>query len=219
MKSKLFGWLLDLLYPPRCMLCHRLIEAKNASVCPKCMDALPEHDGAERHVPGAAHCVVTFFYEGTLREGFLRYKFEGRQWYAEQFGAWLAVTIRDKLAGKFDLITWVPVSRKRRRTRGYDQAELLCRAAARELGMEPLLMLEKQMDNRAQSSLTGAEQRFENAKGVYCAVQPERFSGKRVLLIDDIVTTGATMSECARVLRKAGAAEVVCAALATPRET
>ena len=219
MKSKLFEWLLDLLYPPRCMLCHRLIEEKNAPVCPRCMDALPEHDGAERHVPGAAHCVVTFFYEGTLREGFLRYKFEGRQWYAAQFGAWLAVTIRDKLAGKFDLITWVPVSRKRCRTRGYDQAELLCRAAARELGMEPLLMLAKQTDNRAQSSLTGAEQRFENAKGVYCAVQPERFAGKRVLLIDDIVTTGATMSECARVLRKAGAAEVVCAALATPRET
>ena len=85
--------------------------------------------------------------------------------------------------------------------------------------MQPLLTLEKCTHNRAQSSLTGAEERFENAKGVYRAVQPERFAGKRVLLIDDIVTTGATMSECARVLRKAGAAEVVCAALATPRET
>ena len=122
MKSKLLVWLLDLLYPPRCMLCHRLIEAKSAPVCTKCMEALPEHDGAERHVDGAAHCVVTFFYEGTLRDGFLRYKFEGRQWYARQFGAWLAVTVRDKLTGKFDLVTWVPVSRKRRRTRGYDQA-------------------------------------------------------------------------------------------------
>ncbi len=219
MKSKLLVWLLDLLYPPRCMLCHRLIEAKSAPVCAKCMEALPEHDGAERHVDGAAHCVVTFFYEGTLRDGFLRYKFEGRQWYARQFGAWLAVTVRDKLTGKFDLVTWVPVSRKRHRTRGYDQAELLCRETARELGMQPLLTLEKCTDNRAQSSLTGAEERFENAKGAYRAVQPERFAGKRVLLIDDIVTTGATMSECARVLRKAGAAEVVCAALATPRET
>ena len=213
MKSKLLVWLLDLLYPPRCMLCHRLIEAKSAPVCAKCMEALPEHDGAERHVDGAAHCVVTFFYEGTLRDGFLRYKFEGRQWYARQFGAWL------KLTGKFDLVTWVPVSRKRRRTRGYDQAELLCRETARELGMQPLLTLEKCTDNRAQSSLSGAEERFENAKGAYRAVQPERFAGKRILLIDDIVTTGATMSECVRVLRKAEAAEVVCAALATPRET
>ena len=219
MKNKLLCWLLDLLYPPRCMLCHRLIEAKDAPVCPKCMDALPEHDGAERCVPGAAHCVVTFFYEGTLRDGFLRYKFEGRQWYAGQFGKWLAVTIRDKLTGTYDLITWVPVSSRRRRTRGYDQAELLCRETAHALGAEPVRTLEKRTDNRAQSSLTGAEQRFENAKGVYCAVQPERFSGKRVLLIDDIVTTGATMSECVRVLRKAGAAEIVCAALATPRET
>ena len=139
--------------------------------------------------------------------------------YARQFGAWLAVTVRDKLTGKFDLVTWVPVSRKRRRTRGYDQAELLCRETARELGMQPLLTLEKCTDNRAQSSLSGAEERFENAKGAYRAVQPERFAGKRILLIDDIVTTGATMSECVRVLRKAEAAEVVCAALATPRET
>lgn len=219
MKGKLLDWLLDLLYPPRCMLCHRLIEAKDAPVCRRCMDALPEHDGAERYVPGAAHCVVTFFYEGTLRDGFLRYKFEGRQWYAGQFGTWLAVTIRDKLTGTYDLITWVPVSSRRRRTRGYDQAELLCREAARALGAEPVRTLEKRTDNRAQSSLTDAAQRIENAKGVYCAVQPERFAGKRVLLIDDIVTTGATLSECARVLRKAGAAEIVCAALATPRET
>lgn len=216
---KLLDWLLDLLYPPKCMLCRKLLDSGRQTVCPACLDSLPDYDGAEPTVRFAQRCIATFFYREPLRGAILRYKFSGSRAYAAQFGQWMAVTIRDKLAGEYDMISWVPVSRKRRRTRGYDQAELLCRETAHELGMQPLLTLEKCTDNRAQSSLSGAEERFENAKGAYRAVQPERFAGKRVLLIDDIVTTGATMSECARVLRKAGAAEVVCAALATPRET
>lgn len=219
MAHKLLAWLLDLLYPPRCMLCHRLIEPRDAPVCRSCLESLAEYDGAPPEVAGAEACVATFFYEGGLRESFLRYKFEGRRWYAEQYGRWLAVTVRDRLAGKFDLITWVPVSRKRKRERGYDQAELLCRALSRELGLEPTPTLEKTGHNRAQSSLTDAAQRFENTKGVYRAAFSDRFPGKRVLLIDDIVTTGATMSECVRVLKEAGAKSVVCAALATPRKT
>ena len=215
---KLLAWLLDLLYPPKCVICGKLLE-KQGPVCPRCLDSLPEYDGAAPQVRFTEAGAVSFYYEGALRESFLRFKFGGAAHYAAVYGAWMAHTIEDKLAGRFDTLTWAPVSRRRRRSRGYDQSELLCRETARELGMQPLLTLEKCTHNRAQSSLTGAEERFENAKGAYCAVQPERFAGKRVLLIDDIVTTGATMSECARVLRKAGAAEVVCAALATPRET
>ena len=215
---KLLAWLLDLLYPPKCVICGKLLE-KQGPVCPRCLDSLPEYDGAAPQVRFTEAGAVSFYYEGALRESFLRFKFGGAAHYAAVYGAWMAHTIEDKLAGRFDTLTWAPVSRRRRRSRGYDQSELLCRETARELGMQPLLTLEKCTDNRAQSSLTGAVERFENAKGAYRAVQPERFAGKRVLLIDDIVTTGATMSECARVLRKAGAAEVVCAALATPRET
>ena len=209
-------WLLDLIYPPKCVVCHKLLESSRAPVCPHCMDNLPEHDGADPHVRFADRCVATCFYEEPLRASIHRFKFGGCRQYAAVYGKWMAVTIGDKLAGKFDLITWAPVSRKRLKSRGYDQAELLCRALARELGMTPERMLEKHTDNPAQSGMSSAEARRKNARGVYRVTDAERVAGARILLIDDIVTTGATLSECCRVLRAAGAADVVCAALATP---
>ena len=74
------------------------------------------------------------------------------------------------------------------------------------------------MDNPAQSGLKDASARRANVLGVYEAADPAVISGRKVLLIDDVCTTGATLTECARVLRDAGAAEVVCAALALARE-
>lgn len=217
MAGKVLDWLLDLIYPPRCMICHKLLAPGEKQICPACDDALPEYDGADPQVRFCARCVVTFRYAGMLRESFLRYKFSGLRQYAGRYGAWMSVTIRDKLAGQFDLITYAPVSRKRKKERGYDQSELLCRAIARELGLEPVRTLEKRMHTAAQSSLNAREARAANVAGVYAPVEPARFAGRRVLLIDDIITTGATLSECCRVLLAAGAERVVCAALATRR--
>jgi competence protein ComFC len=216
--ASLGSWLLDLFYPPRCMICHRLLRSGEREICPGCLQSLPDYDGPEPQVRFAEHCAVTFYYEGRLRESFLRYKFSGLRQYAERYGSWMAGTIRDKLAGSYELLTWVPVSAPRKRRRGYDQAELLARAVGRELGLEPVRTLRKTVDNREQSGLGGAPERAANAAGVYVPAEPQNYAGKRILLIDDIVTTGATLSECSRVLRTAGAAEVVCAALAAPRE-
>lgn len=213
-----FRAVLDLLYPPRCIICHRFLEPGADPVCPACLGSLPDYDGPEPEIRFAERCAVTFYYEDKLRESFLRFKFSGLQFYAGQYGKWLAVTVRDKLAGRYDLVTWAPVSRARKRQRGYDQAELLCRAAAKELGAQCACTLRKKLDTPAQSGFHGRAARAANAAGAYEAVEPARFRGLRVLLIDDIVTTGATLSECARTLRTAGAAEVVCAALASPRE-
>ncbi len=209
--------ILDLLYPPKCILCGNLLPNSRACVCSACMDRLPEHDGADPHVQYADRCVSTFFYEEPLRESFLRFKFSGRTFYAEQFGDWMSVTIRDKLAGKYDLVSWVPVSRKRRRERGYDQTELLCGRICERLQTNPVLLLRKSRHTPPQSGISDASGRAANVRGAFEAIASAEISGKRILLIDDIVTTGATLSECCRVLLTAGAESVVCAALATPR--
>ena len=80
--------------------------------------------------------------------------------------------------------------------------------------MDPVSTLRKAHNNPAQSGLTGAEDRQANVQGVYECAHPEAVAGQRVLLLDDVFTTGSTLSECARILRGAGAADVVCATLA-----
>ena len=219
---KIFRGLLDLLYPPRCVFCRALTTVEGEGVCPECRETLPwTEDGAEKYGEGFTVCVAPLYYRDSVRESLHRYKFGGAEGFAETYGPLLAECIRTKLKlrGGYDLISWVPLSRARLRERGYDQAKLLARAAARALGEPFVPTLEKRKDVAKQSAAGGAEKRRANIAGAYRVPEPETVAGKRVLLIDDIVTTGATLSECARTLRAAGAAAVVCAALAsTPGE-
>ena len=108
----------------------------------------------------------------------------------------------------------MPVSEKRRKQRGYDQAMLLAMAAALSLDDVAVETLKKCKDTPAQSSLECAEQRRTNVVDAYEIVDPELVAGQRVLLIDDIITTGATLEEASRTLKNAGAASVVAAAVA-----
>ncbi len=207
--------LLDLLYPPKCMFCRRLLESSAGVVCDRCLTSeLPE---VERELPGIQHfekAVATFYYKEPVMDAILRFKFHGVSAYAGQFGKWLAVTVRDKLEGQYDLVSWVPCSRRRIWTRGYDQAYLLAKALAAELGMEPVRTLKKVRHNPKQSKTRDPSKRRANVLGAYRAFQPEAFQGKRILLVDDVLTTGATLSECGKTLLLAGSGQLVCAAIA-----
>ena len=115
-------------------------------------------------------------------------------------------------------MTYVPVSKKRRRERGYDQSYLFAREACRCWNTAPETLLCKTRDNAAQSSLSSREERQKNVVGAYAAANKDKIKGRRILLIDDILTTGATLRETAKVLREAGAEAVVCATLAAADE-
>jgi predicted amidophosphoribosyltransferase len=93
---------------------------------------------------------------------------------------------------------------------------ILGKAAALELGAVAVGILQKIQNNPAQSSLESAKERKRNVRGVYTVKDPELVREKRILLIDDVVTTGATLEEASRTLLRAGAKSVVCAALAHP---
>ena len=152
-------------------------------------------------------------YTGDVRKSLHRYKFGKARHYAAVYGRLLAMRILRDLP-QADIITWVPVSRKRLRQRGYDQVRLLAEAVSPELGIPAEPLLNKFRDNQPNSGLKTPEERRANVLGAYKAVGQEHFRGKRVLLLDDIITTGATASECARVLLTAGAEEVIFAAVA-----
>ena len=208
--------LLDLFFPPKCPFCGKVLD--HAGICPACEKALPwtEEGAGVRELSGGVRCAAPLWYEGKVREGLLRFKFQGARAAAGPLGELVARCAAERFSGAFDVVTWVPVSRRRLRSRGYDQARLLAESACRLWEVRPAQLLQKITDNPAQSGLTEEAARRANVLGVYEAAEPERIQGCRILLVDDICTTGATLAECARTLRDAGAADVmcVCAALA-----
>ena len=208
--------LLNLLYPPRCPFCDQLVPGDEPALCPQCARSLPRAEGTFS-AEGFDTGVFLLYYEGTVRESLLRYKFSGCAAYSRVYGEMLAQYVAEALSGDFDLVSYVPVSRRRRALRGYDQAKLLAQRVAEVYHVRPATTLTKIRHNPAQSSMKDARARRRNVHGVYRAVHPEAFAGRRVLLLDDISTTGATLSEAARTLRVAGAEKVVCAVLAKPR--
>jgi ComF family protein len=216
---KLLETFLNLLFPPKCPFCGKVQD--EPGICPECEKHLPwiEEKDAVRVLPGGLRCAGALWYQDLTRDGLLRLKFQGAASAAEPMGELIARCAAEQFSGEFDTVTWTPVSRKRLRKRGYDQAELLARSACRLWDTAPVRLLNKTVNNPAQSGLNDAAARRANVLGVYQSADPAATKDKRILLIDDICTTGSTLSECARVLREAGAAEVVCATVAlTPPE-
>lgn len=205
---------LDLLYPPKCPFCGGTGTSGQTGPCPRCQDAPFWLEGGQAVVKGRdfVRCACAAWYQEPLRTAVKRFKFSNQPQYAA-YGAVLAQTIRTYLPGSYDLLSWVPVSPATLKHRGYDQARLLAQEAAQVLNREAVPLLAKTGHNRPQSSLAHGEQRWKNVAGVYTVPHPEEVTGQRILLIDDILTTGATLNEAARTLRQAGAAQVVCATL------
>ena len=207
--------LLDLLFPPRCALCG---EHGVHGVCAACEKALPWCETPYHERTGIGKCLAPLRYEGAVRESLLRFKFRGGRGNAEGYGKILSQCVAEHFGGEFDLVTYVPVSEKRRRERGYDQTYLLARETCRAWDTSPVTLLRKTRHTPAQSTLKTPEERKANVLGVYEAVNAEQIADARILLIDDILTTGATLRECVRVLREAGAHSVLCATLAASDE-
>jgi len=195
------------LFPPKCVFCRRVLEKDG--VCDKCRDTLPykipqESKENVMFVDGVWSC---FRYKGDVKNAIIRYKFAGLSKYSVDFSEYLEECINSNLAGKYDIISWVPLSKKRKRSRGYDQAKLLAAETCRRIGSEPVRTLVKCRDSSPQSRQTDAAGRRANVLGAY-EIATADVSGKRIILIDDVFTTGSTVSECARVLKTSGAEKV-----------
>lgn len=211
-------WLLDLLFPPKCAFCRALLEQSGDGVCPACRRALPWSDEKPRKCTFIRGYVAPLYYEEKVRRSVLRYKFENSPALGNTFGGLIAEKLRKEPDMTWDMITWVPLSRRRERDRGYDQARLLAESAAAALNTRAVPLLRKERNAPPQSHLRTPEARRANVSGCYSLLPATGVEGKRILLVDDVITTGATVSECARMLMLAGASEVRAAALACRRK-
>lgn len=179
-----------------CGKCGRVL-ANEAEFCDTCIRN-------ERAFVRARSCYV---YEGAPKKFVYRLKFGGRRYLA----AFIAEAMVDRYLDcgfECDCVVAVPLSAKRKRKRGYNQSELIAEELSSRLKL-PLIdgALVKTKENKPQTKLTKRE-REENVRGVYEVTSPEAFKGRRVLVIDDVMTTGATLGEVSRVLYKAKARSV-----------
>jgi ComF family protein len=146
-------------------------------------------------------------YDNELRQLIVLLKYSGVRSLARPLGDWLAVALADcPWRGEADVIVPVPLHPRRERARGYNQAELIARELARWLG-KPVKTdwLARVKDTPSQTGLTPA-QRIENVQGAFSA--RDKVDKARILLVDDVCTTGATLNACARALKRAGAESV-----------
>lgn len=221
---KLISRAVSLIFPRRCAICGRV--TGSAAVCPTCETALPVVKPPVCRVCGREkkycvcgnrrfafdRCVTPFYYEDGAKKGVLRLKFGGKTDAASVFAAYAADIVQKEYAGiPFDFITAVPLARREAKKRGFNQSEELARALSKKLGIKYCNALRKPMDIKPQRRCSASE-RWENVAGAFEA--EGQAAGKTVLLVDDIITTGATLHECAKALKQAGAAGVYCAAIA-----
>ena len=212
--NPLMDYFLHLVFPPKCMFCRELLRDEDAVYCDKCFGSLPEFEGTDPMVPGFDQAIATFHYREPIRYTILRYKFYGMKVYGPIFAKWMAVSVRDKLKAPCDIVSWVPCSTLRRWKRGYDQAEILARSLAKELDLPVLPVLQKVRHNPAQSGIGDPARRKANVLNAYKVCDAQAIAGKSILLVDDVLTTGATLSECGKLLRLSRCSGLSCAVIA-----
>ena len=213
--NRVIHYIKQWLFPPKCILCMGLLEEEQTDICHRCRMETDEYPQGKLKLQFVDRVAAVWYYKGNVRGSLHRFKFRQGRFLAEPYGKLMAMkALREDLA-EAELVTWVPISPIRKLFRGYDQDQLLAEVIARELGLDCVPLLKKIRHNRPQSGIEGYARRRANVLGAYRPVNAERISGMRILLVDDILTTGATLGECARELLTAGAKEIYCAVVAS----
>lgn len=207
--------LLQLLFPPKCIFCQTILEKEETDLCHNCRISIQEHGTGKRNIQFIAKWTALWYYNGDIRQSIHRYKFYHYQSYSKAYGRFLAMhLLQSGLLEGTDFLTWTPTSFLRRISRGYDQSKEIALEASKHLNIPAVCTLVKHRHTPPQSTIKGMAQRRANILGAYHVSRAADIRGKRILLIDDILTTGCTATECAKTLSLAGAKEIKFAALA-----
>jgi ComF family protein len=209
--------------PYFCKSCWGDLTPVPSPVCPRCgrsfgspeaLAADPAHEcwSCRTEPPEVDQALAAGLFEGPLREAIHVYKYRPLRALGRPLAAWMCGHVR--ITAPLDVVMPVPLHRSRLRERGFNQALLLARGVSEAFSI-PLRYdaLLRTRATRPQVALTGRE-RKDNVAGAFAVMERDLIAGKRVLLVDDVLTTGATMNECARVLRECGADAVVALTLA-----
>lgn len=237
MKRILTG-LADLIFPPGCLACDAIIDHhENLPICPSCFSKIKfitsplcvccgiPFSGTDESNHLCGNCLISKpsfsfaravgIYEATFLEVIHKFKYRGKIAVGKIMGRLMAEYDCPSLRiSEFTLIMPVPLHSKRLRERGFNQSVILGREIARRF-LIPLdfLTLNRHIDTVSQIHL-GKKERESNVRGAFEVTHPEKISDRKIILVDDVYTTGSTVRECARVLMKNGATSVAVLTLA-----
>ena len=219
----------------RCIVCGREI-FDGGYVCEDCKKNLPLNDGniclrcGRKTIQSQPTCTTckqseqkferarsTFVYYKPVNQFIQKLKFYNKRFYAEILGEYLAVTYFKHVFAP-DVITFVPMTEKSKKKRGYNQSKLLATELSKRVNVEVVDCLEKVKETKRQAKLN-KNKRIKNLQGAFKVTDKEKVKGKRVLLVDDVLTTGTTVNTVSEQLIKAGAVcvEVITVASVPPK--
>ena len=204
----MLDYILELIYPSKCGFCNSICRD---SLCKKCEIKLKEYEinllqNNKKYYSQGMHI---FRYDGEIRRKIIDYKFNNKPYLYKTFAK--IILKNKKVCGFFknyDIIIPVPIHKKRKLKRGYNQTELIAREIAKNtnLKLEKKVLI-KQKNNVSQSSLSKTK-RQQNVKDAFTIKNVEKIVNKNVLIFDDIFTTGSTVIECSKLLKKIGVRKI-----------
>jgi ComF family protein len=225
----------NILYPIHCVGCKSPLDPLDErGICIRCANNIRRNPQPHCHVCGRSvhdekhlcgECVKTayefsaarsaYLYEGTVRELIHVFKYGCGLRLRGLLSRLVIDFLKDNasLSDNIDAVTFVPLHNNRLRERGFNQSKVLAEAVASDFGIPLINGLDKIKKTPPQSELS-RQKRLSNLKGSFRVRSPKETAGKRILLVDDVMTTGSTLNECSRVLRQAGAVEVRCLTMA-----
>ncbi|MCI9178023.1 MAG: ComF family protein [Clostridia bacterium] len=202
---------LSFIFPPICGVCGKI---GKSYLCKECKEELEKEKIIVSKIEKQPseyiieHCYL-FCYEGDIRQKILQYKFQNKAYLSKMFSEFFVKNEKVcRFLKKYDIIISVPMSKKKKSQRGYNQSELIAKQISKytKISFQNQVLI-KYKENHTQSTLS-KKQRFENVKNVYKIQNEQKIKEKNILLFDDIYTTGATVKECAKVLKQAGAKNI-----------
>lgn len=206
---------LNFLFPKKCRICYK---RGKFEVCDNCIRRIKKFENF--HILNLKNrnldtLIYSFLYKGYIRKLILDFKFFGKYYLGKVFSQ--IMIKNEKLCRKlkfYDIIIPVPMHKLKKLERGYNQTEILSENLAENLNIfYDKNILIKVVNNKKQSSLSKNE-RYKNIKDVFKIEKTDKIKNKRIILVDDICTTSATLEECSKVLKEAGAIEVVALVIA-----
>ena len=211
---KLIGYLIEILFPKKCAVCGKIIT--DGALCENCLAKIR----FIKDKPDNSSDIAAFEYDSVSSKLIYGFKFRGKRYIADVLSEYMAQRFRECFRDRqFSCITYVPMSSISERKRGFNQSKLLAYKLSQKLNIPCEDMLKKVRKNKTQHTLS-ADERRKNVHGVYAVKDKEMCSGKSILLVDDVFTTGSTVRACRDELLNAGAVYTasLCAAKAIDYE-